>query len=203
MPVRLDGPLVGRDDIMRRLEDACQLAASARATRLVTVIGEAGIGKTRTVHELSARLGERVTVVTGRCLPYGEGITFWPLRDLVRAATGGEDTPHAIEVLMRGEPDAVTVAGRLGAAFGSGQPGTADAAEIFWATRRLLEVLSRPRPLLVVLEDLHTGLNRRSWTCWSRWRCSTRGARSSCCASPVPSCWNVARPGERPPGARS
>ena len=63
-------------------------------TVLVTVIGEAGLGKTRLVHELAERLGREVDVLTGRCLPYGEGITFWPLREMVREAGAGHDSPE-------------------------------------------------------------------------------------------------------------
>ena len=64
-----------------------------------------------------------VTVLTGRCLPYGEGITFWPLRDLVRQAGGGDDSPERIKDLLAGEADAATVAERLHRAFGPGEPG--------------------------------------------------------------------------------
>src|SRR5262249_3726229 len=78
LPLRLDAPLVGRDEEMRQLEAACAQASREQVTMLVTVVGEAGLGKTRLVHELAGRLGREVNVLTGRCLPYGEGITFWP-----------------------------------------------------------------------------------------------------------------------------
>ena len=154
LALRLDAPLVGRDEEMRRLEGAYARAARERVTMTVTVIGEAGLGKTRLVQEIAGRLGPEVTVLTGRCLPYGEGITFWPLRDVVRQA-GGDDSPERIKALLDGEADAAGVAERLHRALGPGDQGRSDAAEIFWAARRFLEALARPRPLLVVFEDLH------------------------------------------------
>ena len=155
LALRLDVSLVGRDEEMRTLEAACARAVRERATALVTVIGEAGLGKTRLVHEFAGHLSGEVSVLTGRCLPYGEGITFWPLREIVRQACGGGDSPERIMALLDGETDAAGVAERLRRAVGPGDQGRSDAAEIFWAARRLLETLARPRPLLVVFEDLH------------------------------------------------
>jgi len=155
LALRLDAPLVGRDEEMRQLEAACALAIQERVTVLVTVIGEAGLGKTRLVQEFAGRLGGEVNVLTGRCLPYGEGITFWPLREVVREASAGHDSPDEIRVLLDGEPDAAQVAERLGRALGLDHQGRSDAAEIFWAARRLLETLARSRPLLVLFEDVH------------------------------------------------
>jgi len=155
LALRLDAPLVGRDEEMHQLEAAYARATRERVTMLVTVIGEAGLGKTRLVHEVAGRLGREVNVLTGRCLPYGEGITFWPLRDVVRQACAGHDSPDTIKALLEGEADAACVAKRLSSALGPGNQGRSDAAEIFWAARRLLETLARSRPLLVVFEDLH------------------------------------------------
>ena len=155
LPLRLDAPLVGRNEEIHRLEAAYALAARERVTMLVTVTGEAGLGKTRLVHEFAGRLGREANVLTGRCLPYGEGITFWPLHEVVRQAGHGHDSPDAIKALLEGEADAAGVAERLSRALGPGNQGRSDAAELFWAARRLLETLARPRPLLVVLEDLH------------------------------------------------
>ena len=155
LALRLDVPLVGRDEELRQLAAACAVASQERVTTLVTVIGEAGIGKTRLVYEIERRLGHEVTVLTGRCLPYGEGITFWPLREVIRQANGGHDSPDKIKALLDGQPDAAEVAARLSLAIGPGSQGRLDGAEIFWAARRLLETLARSRPLLVVFEDLH------------------------------------------------
>ena len=154
LALRLDAPVVGRDEEMRRLEGACARAARERVTMTVAVIGEAGLGKTRLVTEIAGRLGPDVKVLTGRCLPYGEGITFWPLRDLVLQA-GGHDSPERIRALLDGEADAASIAGCLHRAFSPGSQGRSGAAEIFWATRRFLEAQARSRLLLVVFEDLH------------------------------------------------
>jgi DNA-binding SARP family transcriptional activator len=155
LALRLDAPLVGRNEELRQLEAVYARATRDRVTVLVTVIGEAGLGKTRLVHEMAGRLAREVKVLTGRCLPYGEGITFWPLRELVRQAGAGHDSPDSIKALLDGEADAAEVAERLSRALGPGNQGRSDAAEIFWAARRLLETLARSHPLLVVFEDLH------------------------------------------------
>jgi DNA-binding SARP family transcriptional activator len=155
LALRLDVPVVGRDEELRQLAATCTMAAQEQVTTLVTVIGEAGIGKTRLVYEVEHRLGHEMNILTGHCLPYGEGITFWPLREVIRQASGGHDSPDKIKALLDGQPDATDVAARLSLAVGPGNQGRLDAAEIFWAARRLLETLARSRPLLVVFEDLH------------------------------------------------
>jgi predicted ATPase/DNA-binding SARP family transcriptional activator len=155
LAVRLDAPLVGRVEETRRLEAAYARATRERVTMAVTVTGEAGLGKTRLVQEFAGRLDRDAYVFTGRCLPYGEGITFWPLREVIRQAGSGDDSPEKIKDLMAGEADAATVAEQLHRALGSGSHGRTAATEIFWAARRLLEALARHRPVLVVFEDLH------------------------------------------------
>jgi DNA-binding SARP family transcriptional activator len=155
LAVRLDVPLAGRDGEMRQLAAACATASREQVTMLVTVIGEAGIGKTRLVYELERRLGHEMNVLTGWCLSYGEGITFWPLREVIRQASGGHDSLDKIKALLGDETDAADIAARLSLAIGPGNQGRLDSAEIFWAARRLLETLARSRPLVVVFEDLH------------------------------------------------
>jgi predicted ATPase len=153
--VRLDAPLVGRDQERRRLGEAFLLALRQRAPVLVTVLGEAGIGKTRLARELAAQVAGEAAVLTGGCLPYGEGITFWPLRELVHQAGAADGTRGQLEALLAGEADAGRVAECLSGTLAPGGHGVWSAAEIFWAARRLLETLARREPLLVVLEDLH------------------------------------------------
>jgi len=145
---RFDTPLVGRAAELAALRDELAASASGRACRLVTVIGAAGVGKTRLVSELVAEVGSHTTVVAGRCLPYGEGITFWPLTELI-GRLGGEP---AVADAMGTELDAALVVERLRVLGGSG---AAPPEELFWAVRRLFETLARPRPLLVLLEDVH------------------------------------------------
>ena len=140
---------------MRRLQSAYVRATRERVTVTVTVIGEAGLGKTRLVHEIAGRLGPEVKVLTGRCLPYGDGITFWPLRELLLQAGAGHGSTETIRAFLDGEADAASVAERLHQALGGGNQGSSDAAEIFWAACRFLEALARSQPLLIVFEDLH------------------------------------------------
>ena len=155
LAVRLDVPLVGRGEEMSLLEAAYTRAIRERATLTVKVIGEAGLGKTRLVQEFAAGFDGDAHVLTGRCLSYGEGITFWPLREVLRQAGGGDDSPERIRALMDGEADAAGVAEQLHRALGGGTQGRTAAAEIFWAARRFLETLARQRPVLVMFEDLH------------------------------------------------
>jgi class 3 adenylate cyclase/tetratricopeptide (TPR) repeat protein len=145
---RSDIPIVGRASELSVLRDELTASTTERACRLVTVIGAAGVGKTRLVSELVSELGAHATVVAGRCLPYGDGITFWPLTELVRRL-GGE---HAVADTMADEPDGALVVERLAVLDGGG---AAAPEELFWAVRRLFETLARARPLLVVLEDVH------------------------------------------------
>jgi len=158
--LRLDSPLVGRADDLRSLERSFELAEEERACRLFTVLGPAGIGKSRLVHEFISWVGERATVLQGRCLPYGDGITFWPLVEVVREAAGLNDHDSAAEarrkigaLLPPGE-DAEVVCERVAAAIGRGEAATARPDETFWAVRRLFEALARERPLVVVIDDV-------------------------------------------------
>jgi class 3 adenylate cyclase/tetratricopeptide (TPR) repeat protein len=135
---RLDAPLVGRRRELARLRDAVDALERDRTCGVVTLLGPAGIGKSRLAAELLA--GRRS--LTARCLPYGDGISLLPLADLVRSAGGDE----AVRAAVAGEPDGALIAERISAG-----PGTAE--ELQWAVRRLLEVLARPQPLVVCVED--------------------------------------------------
>jgi class 3 adenylate cyclase/tetratricopeptide (TPR) repeat protein len=149
---RTDAPMVGREQELGRLRTAFEDAATKRECRVISVIGTAGIGKSRLVTELLTSVEEEASVLTGRCLPYGKGITYWPLRDLVRRAAG-ELTRERIEELLEGEPEAnkvgASVAGAIGIAGSTSAP-----EETMWAVRRLLEHLAQERPLVVAFDDL-------------------------------------------------
>ena len=84
----LETPLVGREDELARLLRAFSEASGQRSCRLVTVLGEPGVGKSRLAAELEQRVAPQAQVLRGRCLPYGEGITFWPIAEVVRQAAG-------------------------------------------------------------------------------------------------------------------
>ena len=144
-----DAPLVGRERELRLLDEAFERAARARQPQLVTVIGEPGIGKSRLARELTARLGGRATVLEGRCLPYGLGITYWPVREMVLQAARGRPLEELTAGLADGAAAAASVAGTLG--FGEGAPGEATP----WGFRRLFAAVSGDGPLVLQFEDVH------------------------------------------------
>jgi class 3 adenylate cyclase len=150
---RLDTPLVGRELELLQLRHAFQRTVQERSCCLFTVLGPAGVGKSRLAKEFVDAIGGDAMTVTGRCLPYGEGITFWPVAEIVHQLTGG-DARGGIEKLLVGEDDAALVDARISEAIGASET-SAGTAETFWAVRRLLETLARERPLVVVVEDLH------------------------------------------------
>jgi class 3 adenylate cyclase/tetratricopeptide (TPR) repeat protein len=155
----LDSPLVGRMRERALLDDALARAVEDESVQLVTLVGQAGIGKTRLVEEFMAGAGSRATVVRGRCLAYGEGITFWPIAEIVRDAAGvleGDPVDIAREkvaVLLPDGPDRATIVERVTELLGLGAVPNPD--ETFWAIRKLLEALAAERPLVCVIEDLH------------------------------------------------
>jgi class 3 adenylate cyclase/tetratricopeptide (TPR) repeat protein len=146
---RLDAPLVDRTIELAALEEAFERAERTRELQLVTVLGPAGIGKSRLVGELVASVSERSRTFNGNCLPYGEGITFWPIVQILRQA-GGED---GIAEVLAGDEDGELVAERLRGVLGTA-PG-ASTEDTFWAVRRFFEALASRTPLVIVLEDIH------------------------------------------------
>jgi class 3 adenylate cyclase/tetratricopeptide (TPR) repeat protein len=157
---RLDSPLVGRDAELAQLEKAFGEVVGTPACGRVTVVGEAGAGKSRLVAELVSELSGRAQVLFGRCLPYGEGITFWPIAEAIRAAAGisdgdsPEEARGRITALVKGSEDTGLVADRVSAVLGLSETG-GDIHETFWAVRRVLETLARDTPLVLVAEDVH------------------------------------------------
>jgi predicted ATPase len=152
--------MVGRERPLRLLRDVFEAAVGDGACHLVTVLGAAGVGKSRLLAEFLADVGEQATVLRGRCLSYGEGITYWPVTELLRAAVGlsGADGPGMamakLEAMLAGEERASLIADRLAVLLGLAEP-TDSPEELPWAVRRLLEALARERPLVVLLDDLH------------------------------------------------
>jgi class 3 adenylate cyclase/predicted ATPase len=138
---QLNTPMVGRETELRRLRDAYDQAARDRSCQLFTVLGPAGVGKSRLAYEFLASLDEAL-VVRGRCLPYGEGITYWPVVEVVKQlppTTNGAKGNEVIAGLV-GDTDVPT-----------------SSAEIAWAFRNLLETVAAERPLVCVFDDVHWG----------------------------------------------
>ena len=157
---RADAALLGREREMAQLGAAYQAAVGEQAPHLVTVVGAAGVGKSRLIAEFISSVEADATVLKGRCLPYGEGITYWPLREVVHTAAGirdddtGDEARAKLEALVRDERDGELIAARLGSATGL----SSDAApqeEIFWASRRLLECIAGSGPTVALFEDIH------------------------------------------------
>jgi tetratricopeptide (TPR) repeat protein len=152
---RLDSPMVGRERERAVLEQAYERAVSERACHLFTVLGAAGVGKSRLLADFLKGLGNSTTIVGGRCLPYGEGITFWPLLEVVRKLYG-EELVSQITARLAGDENAELIAKRVSAAVGLAES-VGPAEETFWAVRKLLEAQARERPLVVVFDDLQWG----------------------------------------------
>jgi class 3 adenylate cyclase/tetratricopeptide (TPR) repeat protein len=152
-------PMVGRELERRRLLDMFERVVAERACRLVTVLGTAGVGKTRLVEEALASVGERAIVLRGRCLSYGEGITYWPVAEIVHGAAGiadahSDDPRTRIASLVSGEERADRIVN--GVAHAIGLPGAQAAPdETFWSIRRFLEAVARRGPLVACFEDIH------------------------------------------------
>ena len=148
---RSNAPFVGRREEIEQLGQAFERVSRDHMCVLTTIVGPPGIGKSRLAEELALSVGQRARVVTGRCLPYGEGITYWPLAEIV-SDVGGTDLRAAVANVV-GE-NATVVYERIAAAIGSGDsPGSP--ADISWAFRKLFEALARELPLIVVIDDLH------------------------------------------------
>ncbi len=154
-----DRPMVGRERDLALLQVAFERCVARNSCEFVTVLGEAGVGKSRLVAEMVQRYRPSATVLVGRCLPYGEGITYWPLTEIVWQAAGIEDSDDAasasgkLDAVMAGDPDGPAIARHLAQITGlddSFEPGE----QAFWAVRRLLEALARRRPVIVWMEDL-------------------------------------------------
>ncbi len=155
-----------RSDIVDRTEElALVLGVLERAranalSHLFTILGSPGIGKSRLIDEVVGRARDSAKVLTGHCLPFGDGITFWPVAEAVREAasiTDADDAGQAIEkirALVASQPDAQMITDAIARLLGlSAEPSSAGEAQR--AVRRLLETLALDRPLVFVIEDLH------------------------------------------------
>jgi DNA-binding SARP family transcriptional activator len=151
--VTTHAPMVGRDQELGHANATFERTRQDAEAYLLTVLGEAGIGKSRLVQELGHRLAGEATVLTGRCLSYGEGVAFWPLREAVVEAAG-DASRDGLRGLLNGADDSDVVADILAAALGLA-PAVSVSEQMPWAVRRLLEGLARERPVILVLDDVH------------------------------------------------
>jgi class 3 adenylate cyclase/tetratricopeptide (TPR) repeat protein len=134
---RHEAPMIGRERQRELLEGTFANVVSDRSCHLFTILGSAGVGKSRLAQEFLA--GVDATVVTGRCLSYGEGISYWPVTEVVKQLVPTGDTTGPLALI-------------LGDDTASGSP-----EEIAWAFRKLLEARAAERPVVVVFDDLHWG----------------------------------------------
>jgi class 3 adenylate cyclase/tetratricopeptide (TPR) repeat protein len=134
---RFASPMVGRETELRRLGDAFEQAAHDRSCQLFTVLGSAGVGKSRLAAEFLAGLDARV--VRGRCLSYGDGITYWPVVEILKqlGTLPEGDAARPLRALLGEEETPV------------------QATEIAWGFRKLLEQEAQDEPLVCLLDDLH------------------------------------------------
>lgn len=149
-------PIVGREEELATLAERYAAAVAQRRCHLATVLGEAGVGKSRLVRALIESVGEEATVLRGRCLPYGESITFWPLLSITREAAGIEqdESPEAARARLEALTGDVEVARRVASALDWSRE-ELPIAELFWGIREMLEGLARARPLVLVIDDVH------------------------------------------------
>ena len=157
-PHALQAPLVGRDHELELLQNTFDRAVRDRRAHLFTIYGEAGVGKSRLSHEFSTAL-DGATVLSGRSLPYGEGVTYWPLAEMVKCAAGiVDDDPLdvAIEKLRSFCEDEV-VADLLGLASGVLEAVQAERSqqEIACAAREWAQRVAQEQPLVLIFEDIH------------------------------------------------
>ena len=157
---RFDTPLVDREREFGALLDAFGNVVESRECHLLTVLGEAGVGKSRLVQEFAREVGSEATVLRGRCLPFGEGITYWPLaevvRDVIRAGgtTDAEPSSAAIAALLPHDERANLIAELIAEVLGLSGTNVVGTEQTFWAVRKLFESVAQARPLVVVFDDL-------------------------------------------------
>jgi class 3 adenylate cyclase/tetratricopeptide (TPR) repeat protein len=168
-----DAKLVGRTAEVARVAELWERVKADGRPALATAVGDAGIGKSRLLSELVARVEPEASVHWGRCLSYGEGITYWPVAEILEAAAGilKSDDPDTVSTKLGtlleelGTDDldqlrtmAAAVANLVGVPRtprGTYSATEISQAELHWGIRRILELLAAKRPLVLVLEDLH------------------------------------------------
>ena len=155
---------VGREIDLALLRGIFEKSVAGNTLQLVTVVGEPGLGKSRLMLEFARFLDARVEVTTwrqGRCLPYGEGVTFWALGEIVKAHAGileSDAAPAAeakLDAVLPAGPDRAWFRQRLLPLIGIEATSHAEREELFAAWTRYLEAIASERPTVLLFEDLH------------------------------------------------
>jgi len=156
--VQVSAPLVGRETELELLEHTFQRTLRDGRAHLFTIYGEPGVGKSRLAREFVDSV-DGASVLTGRCLPYGEGVTYWPLAEMIKAAVGiTDDEPleEAFEKLRACcEDDAVADLIGLASGLLEAVEGERGPQEISWAAREVMHTLGDVQPLILFFEDIH------------------------------------------------
>jgi len=156
----LDTPFIGRQHELHLLGEASLRSQRERTCHLFTILGTAGVGKSRLIGEFLSSVQNDALILKGRCLPYGEGISFWPLTEVVlQACNVGEgdsfqELHKRLLTLLEGEEQQGYIADRVLGLIGISEASAA-AEEGFLAVRKLFETLARRKSLILLLEDLH------------------------------------------------
>jgi class 3 adenylate cyclase/tetratricopeptide (TPR) repeat protein len=146
-------PFVGRDRELDELRRAFDTTVRESSCSLATIVGPPGIGKSRLARELVHSLEKDARVVVGRCVAYGEGITYLPLAEVLREIAGADPEPALAQLFANVERGSIA-ARRIAGAIGAGEePGSPE--ETAWAFRRLFETVAASRPLVIVVDDIH------------------------------------------------
>lgn len=156
---RFDSPLVGRERERRLLEAAFEQATADQTCQLFSLLGSAGVGKSRLVYEFARSIRPEAQVLRSRCPAYGERVAFWPVVETIKQAAGIGDADMAdavrgkIAALVREDRQATAIAEHVAAIIGVSEvPSTGE--EAAWAIRRTFEAIARARPLVIVFDDV-------------------------------------------------
>jgi class 3 adenylate cyclase/tetratricopeptide (TPR) repeat protein len=159
IPRHLDSPMVGRERQLAQLYQAFEAAEADSACQLFTVLGSAGVGKSRLIQEFLGGVGDRATILRGRCLPYGEGITYFPVVEAIKQAAGlaDFDLPDVVEAkvcsVLESDEHQELVCRHVSQLMGVAEAAAGE--ETSWAIRRFFEAVARERALVLVFDDIH------------------------------------------------